>query len=426
MMSSLEKALVNREAKSVPIVLFRYLDDGQALRSVRATSTVLYHLVDRHPRRLFRQLYLQVPLQEGKSIGTLEVIAPLCHDLTVKVGGLVLSQADQVPSTTSKLQEPSRKPSLWSRRKILPGLSKRRPSQLRKQTTVDTCGTTRASTPPIQLSVTDRKEQTETRQFWETLLSRFRQLQSLTFKIIGKTAWSGRSTTEDILVTLRIAVETAGLPQLHRFNLHPIHPMGIIHLRWDGFEAFSEASATAANMWMRIDALELRIHSPFAGDGTTATQQTMFKKILYSYLHSFAPSLRFLSLVWLGGEGPSPVALHQEPGLEGRSPIHWPKLEELYVGNISLPNQTIQLVGEHARLGTRIKLLRSTRRDSAVACSDSSAWIEILGPYSTPVRSQRSPETASSVYSQDEQSIESTWPEGISRSSQEMLFMLDL
>jgi hypothetical protein len=291
---------------------------------------------------------------------------------------------------------------------------------------VDACGTTRASTSPTQLCVTERKEQTETRQFWGTLLSRFRQLQSLTFKIIGDTVWSGRSTTEDMLIILRIAVETAGLPQLHQLNLHPIHPMGIMHLRWDGFGAFSEASATAANMWMKIDALELRIYSPFAGDGTTATQQIMFKKVLYSYLHSFAPSLRCLSLIWLGGEGPSPVALHLEAGLEGRSPIHWPKLEEVYVGNISLPNQTIQLVGEHARVGTRINLLRSTRRDSVVACSDPSAWIEVLRPSFTPVRSQRSPEMASSVYSQDELSIESTWPEGISRSSQEMLFMLDL
>ncbi|KAK5169072.1 60S ribosomal protein L19B [Saxophila tyrrhenica] len=412
--------------------LIQYLDNGFTLQRLRRVSRILRDLVDSQPGRLYRQLYVPAPLPGGSDIRRLELVAPMCYALTIKVGP---SSPEARPSRAVVDGEPrrsdlKRRPSLWRRRKIaVPDGEAHKPaSSIHSLENLSIRGSTetRPSASPAQLLFTDRQEQIEERQLWARLLSHFRQLRSLTLRINGDPAWPGRTAVEDTLVSLRVAIESANLEHLREFSLMPVHAMGIIHLRWHGIGAFSQAQASGAYAWMRIETLDLRVKDPSATGKLTDAQQLMFKKILYEYLRSFAPSLRCLRLVWLGGEGPSPLALHHEPGLQGRHALRWPQLRELFVGNIRLPNQTITLAKEHARPDTAVKILRNTRRDSSVKAIDSSAWVEVLGPASSPVLSPLS-ERASSVYSQDGKADDSSaWAIGISRSSVNLPFMLDL
>ncbi|KAK3680583.1 hypothetical protein LTR37_021160, partial [Vermiconidia calcicola] len=393
MPSRLEDSLLRCEKINGKVreTLFACLDDGIFLRRMRVVSRPLRDLVDKHPGRAFRQLYIRAP-DLGTNTTDLETVAPLCYTLTIKVGFPEMGHdlnirpsGEQRRKSKPSDEQPRRSrefmQSLLERRSLLPSGKKRKslPPLQQSFESLSLTANARASIPPAQLPNTDRRQQVKTRQRWTTLLSRFHQLGTLTLRVNGDRAWPGRTEVEDMLVTLRVAIENAGLQNLRTVCLAPVHAMGIIHLRWLGIGTFSEALASGARIWMGIETLDLRIHSSFGGGRLTDVQQTMFKKILYDYLRSFAPSLRCLRLVWLGGEGPSPMALHQDPALEDRPPIKWPKLEELWVGNIIYPNQTITLTRQLARPDTCLRVLRSTRRDSSMEADDPSAWVEVLG-----------------------------------------------
>lgn len=129
----------------------------------------------------------------------------------------------------------------------------------------------------------------------------------------------------------------------------------------------------------------------------------MFKKILHDYLRSFATTLKCLRFVWLDDEGPSPVTLDLEPGLDGqREPIIWLALEEIWLGNIELPHRTIRLLPERTMGPVRLKTLRSTHRHSRATFEDAGAWIHVLlgKKESDEVSRERRVSGASSVYSQ--------------------------
>jgi hypothetical protein len=249
-------------------------------------------------------------------------------------------------------------------------------------------------------------------------------LKTLTLRINGDPAWPGLTDVEEMLITLRIAIESANLRKLKTLCLAPVHAMGIIHLRWFGMGAFGETSASGICIWQNIDTLDVRIQNPFTTQKLTEAQSIMFKKILYEYLHSFAPTLRCLRLVWLGGNGPSPLTLHLRPDVEGRAEIHWPKLEELCVGNVILPRRMIKLTPELAPNVTRLKTLRSTRRDSSMDASDSSAWVDVTEMGDT-IQGEEA-DMASSIYSRSPRSEGSTWLGGISRTSRDLQFFLDI
>lgn len=437
MVSKLEHALLRckRDDGSFRKAFYQYLDDPATLRHLRGVSRVLRDLVEHQPGRMFRRLYMNAPFRTSDSPTTLETVAPFCYSLTIKVGypeNPFEDKAPSIASTWNRLSDPSPRGSqdliqrFWERRPLSHTSGQRSSASSSRQSFTSTLpnnASGRASIPPSRLSH-ERRRQNEAQQLWTAILSRFHQLNAITLRVNGDLAWPGCTDVEDMLVTLRVAIEQADIPHLRTVCLGPVHAMGIIHLRWLGIGAFVQAQAAGADVWRSIDTLDLRIYSPFATREVTEAQGSMFKKILYDYLRSFAPSLRCLRLVWLGGDGPSPLTLHLDPELEGRSEILWPKLEELWIGNILQPRRTIKLTPRLAPSVTCLKSLRSTRRDSSMDASDSSAWVEVLGlPESGEFAES---DRGSSIYSQSALSEGSAWMGGISRSSRDLQFMLDI
>jgi hypothetical protein len=180
--------------------------------------------------------------------------------------------------------------------------------------------------------------------------------------------------------------------------------MGIVHLRWSGFGAFGALAVKPFNVWSNLHTLDVQLENPFlAKQRLSESQQLMFKKILYDYMLSFAETLKCLRFVWLDEDGPSPMTLELEPGLEGcRQAILWTALEEVYLGNIALPHRTIRLLPERVvGAGVQLKTLRSTHRHSRVKWDDDSAWVQVLLDF-TPhgIKRENTFSQASSVYSQ--------------------------
>lgn len=441
MVSTFEYMLLCRTPVCVAfrLVLLDDLDDGVSLHRLRSTSKHLHALVDQTPGRVFEELYIRAPFAANDSTTTLDTIAPFCHDLTISVG-YDSPRSDKhrlsLESTTSRssidsfrssreLREPiMEKSSRAWRTGILRGRSR---SVLRKRTSsssiASTATSTTASEPPTQLPFSQRRQQDDALELWSSILCRFHELRSLTLRVNGDPGWPGRTEIETVLINLRIAIERADSPQLRTVILAPVQVMGIVHLRWSGLGAFGPAVTSQSSVWQRIETLDLRIESPFAPGKLSEGQQKMFKQIFHRYLESFAPSLKCLRVIWLDGEGPSPLALHMEPGLGDREVIEWPNLEQLWVGNITRQHLTIALARDDAPLLTMLKMQKSTRRESLTDISDSSAWVDIqLNRESTEsFRNNR----ASSLYSQSAKSV-STWAGGISRSSREVPFILDL
>ena len=259
------------------------------------------------------------------------------------------------------------------------------------------------------------------RQQWIKLLSRFERLETLTLRVNGDPGWPGYTYVEDMLVTLRVAIERTNLKHLRTLCLGPIHAMGIIHLRWLSIDAFGGAAASEDCIWQHLEVLDICIQNSFTTKRLSEAQATMFKKVLYEYLRSFAPMLRCLRFIWLDGDGPSPLTLHLDPDLQDRTEIHWPRLEELWVGNIT--RLTTKLVREVAPNLTRLMTLRSTHRNASLNVNDSFAWMKMTG--FDEANQDDETDLASSIYSQSTRSEESAWPGGISRTSRDLRFYRD-
>ena len=283
--------------------------------------------------------------------------------------------------------------------------------------------------PLVQLSSMVDQSPDHANRRWIYILSLFTNLKTLTLRVNGDSGWPGFTDVEEMLVTLRIAIESANLTKLKTLCLAPIHAMGIIHLRWLGMGAFGESGASGTSVWQSIDTLNMCILNPLAAERLTEAQSIMFKKILYEYLRSFASTLRYLCFVWHGGDGPSPLTLHHRPApdlppdVEDRAEIRWPKLEELCVGNIIWPHRMIKLTRMLAPNVTRIKTLRSTHRDSSMDASDSSAWIDVT-EWGEDIQDEKT-DLASSIYSRSPRSEGSAWDSDISRTSRDLDFYLD-
>lgn len=239
---------------------------------------------------------------------------------------------------------------------------------------------------------------------WISILSKFQQVRDITLKVNGDPSWTGRTEVENTLVTLRVALEMAQLPHLRDFHLKPIHAMGIIHLRWSGFGAFGTAPASSCDLWRNLHTLNVQLKNPYLSDRKLSeSQQTMFTKILHDYLRSFATTLKCLRFIWIGGDGPSPITLDLEPALhDHRKAITWAALEEVWLGNIELPQRTITLLPNRVtKPGVRLKMLRSIHRYSSEAWKEDESWVNVLlkcephGMKREDVRSQ-----SSSLYSQ--------------------------
>src|SRR6201999_2041463 len=125
------------------------------------------------------------------------------------------------------------------------------------------------------------------------------------------------------------------LPNVHTLRLHPIHPLGLLHLRWT--IAFLDAGWIAGKLWSQITTLVLHVLNP-GRSGLSADQQLMFAKILHSYLASFEERLVRLVFVWVGEMGICPLMLETRgrkgrfsaPGLRMRG------VRSLWLGNVGL------------------------------------------------------------------------------------------
>jgi hypothetical protein len=179
--------------------------------------------------------------------------------------------------------------------------------------------------------------------------------------------------------------------------------MGIVHLCWSGFGAFGGPSMNSHNLRSNLHTLDMQLNNPSsAKQKLSEPQQVMFKKVLYDYLQSFAATLICLRFVWLDDDGPSPITLDLEPGLEdGRQAIVWLALEELYLGNIALPHRTIRLLPERiVKSGVRLKTLRNTHRHSRARFEDDNAWVHVQLGFMPHGVEREVLSQASSVYSQ--------------------------
>lgn len=421
MVSKLEDTLLrcSKGTGRIRAALFAFLQ-AHDLRRLRVASRTLHDLVDHFPERLFGHLFVNAPWPNDQNLASLRTVTPFCHSLEIVVGHppgakdnkrkwqLGMKGKMDVAQTTSR---PDKSASQRWKDVRTALTSKRRSADLpmdSKPSNKTSFSSPRSSTSsfirPRSERLPQSVDQSAAQALWINILRLCQQMRCLTLRAHGDLGWPGRTEIEETLVNLRIALEVVAPPHLDTVRLLPIHAMCIVHLRWSTFGAFGSIPTNPSVVWHSIRTLDLQIHSPFtATRKLSEPQHVMFKKILHDYLRSFATTLKCLHFVWLDDEGPSPVTLEFEPGLDAqREPIIWLALEEIWLGNIELPHRTIRLLPERTMGPVRLKTLRSTHRHSRATFEDAGAWIDVLlgKKESDEVRRDRRVSGASSVYSQ--------------------------
>lgn len=86
--------------------------------------------------------------------------------------------------------------------------------------------------------------------------------------------------------------------------------------------------------------------------------------------------------------------------MENIQRLFWPALEQLYFGNVTMANKTIQSIADRAPNIKILKVLRSTHRFSRVDAENGQAWIGIDIQSSMDRRRRVTNSCASSFYSQ--------------------------
>ncbi|KAI9707318.1 MAG: hypothetical protein M1836_000278 [Candelina mexicana] len=264
---------------------------------------------------------------------------------------------------------------------------------------------------------------------FKLILSHLPHLSTLTLSVPTPTPSSSTTTTttttaktttwapsllnspEAQLISLRIALEESPLPDFTKLTLHPIHLMGILHLRWAGGGSWREASWMAGRTWMRVRQMDVRLEAPCGGlcnyyhhderrrveeegegggggggggggaGGLTKDRGRMFVKVLHDYLASFRLRLERLRFWWVvtsddgdddddasfsprgvgGGKNPNPLLLDLDDsaskGRKGFSApaIEWKVLGECWLGNVRVDARAVELIWQRAR---RLRVLR--------------------------------------------------------------------
>jgi hypothetical protein len=419
MVSKLEDMLLRYTdgAPQLRAYLLGFMDD-RALRILRLTSRVLHDVVDHHPDRIFDRLVVFAPWPGHRDAGSLKAVAPFCRAITIKVGyktqrteGLPPRILENGQLNGSPRDVVGRCPSARSRwRAIRHALSLSVSSSATTSSTpassMQLSAVTRSTNSSMPPPASNQPSGQSPQLLWKSIFSRCQQLQDITINVAGEPGWPGRTEVEDALVMVRVALETSQLPHVRSIHLTPIHAMGIMHLRWSGLGAIGTDLQTAPtyDLWQNLHTLDIHLHNPFLKKrGLSESQQAMFKKVLYNYLRSFAATLKCLRFVWMNDDGPSPVTLDLEPELIGhRQPIVWSVLEELCLGNITLPHRTIALLPERtSNPDVRVRMLRSIRRHWMAVFGDDDAWVEVLLNYVPPGMARGGVNNrASSLYSQ--------------------------
>jgi hypothetical protein len=392
MVSTLEDLLLrysNGRARLRQLLL-EYLDNC-SLRKLRLVSRVLHNLIGMYPYRMYEHLHVSAPWCDHIDTRSLAAVAPFCRNLTVKVG-YEKAHSELGSRRLLQRQRPNSEPysvneanlstrERWRKVRKALAISSRKSSPSSAALSFDQISATTQSTTSSKQPATSEMLRTSERHVWIIFLSRCERLQSITVSTNGKRGWPGKTHVEDVLIDFRVALEIVHLPHVRCVRFTPVHAMGIAHLRWSGFGAFGALAVKPSNVWSDLHTLDMQLENPFLSKhGLSEPQQVMFRKIFYHYLLSFAETLKCLQFIWLGEDGPSPMTLDLEPGIEGcRQAIVWTALEEVSLGNILLPHRTIRLLPERiAKVGVRLKTLRSTFQHSPFKWDDDDAWVEVL------------------------------------------------
>lgn len=316
MTSKLESTLLedDRDDGSIRRTLFAHLSEGDSLTSLRLSSHLLQNLVDQRKSHLFRRIHVQLPLRRHGSspeLAALKRIAPFCIELTFTIS----PRHSPLAVTTSQEKDASE-----------------------------------SSLDP------------HTEQKLRHLLSHIQHVREVHIRIHDDSDWPGPTSTDDILIILRLALQRAKLPYLRSLRVHTLHAAGVMYMRWAGFGAFTspfaprQISSPPTQVWTSLTDLDLRIRNPAASRKLSDNQMMMFLQVLEDYLRSFHRTLRCLRFVWLDVTGPSPLIFGD---LLERKHLIWQNLQEFSYGNINGAKHSLEVLPARMPHVRSVKVLRT-------------------------------------------------------------------
>jgi hypothetical protein len=182
-----------------------------------------------------------------------------------------------------------------------------------------------------------------------------------------------RSVADYVLISLRMALERAPLPELKSLALHQLHPCALLHLQ--PVMSFG-SSPNSCKRWTQIQKLELQMDStPF-----TLSRADEHLRIVQGYLRAFSATITKLNFSWTGlSKGPSPLSpeaeapipspvlpyqatfaqsqphLHSHPYFQPSKPLIFPCLRNLVLSRAT---------AEAAQLGDFVTFHRSVLQDA--------------------------------------------------------------
>lgn len=408
MVSKIEDALLRCSGKEdkVRSTLFNKLDKRD-IGALRVVSRTFHDLIDHSPERLFRELYISAPWPEYVDTETPMALAPFCHTLIIQVRVEPEARATTKwtswlrKTATSSLVVPSGNGNSSARQRWKDIRQALRPHSLNltalQNGAAESSRLSLPSTIAAREKVSVHTPELSSDFNWVEMLSVFTQVRAIEIRCTGDTGWPGRTEIETTLTCLRVALERCHHLHLRSVSLAPMHAMGIIHLSWANFSAFTSARAARCNMWRDLKTLEIQLHNPFnAKLHLGYSQQVFFKKALHGYVSSFASTLKCFRFLWLDEEGPSPMLLDLETDLQRakQTKVVWRALEELWLGNVSNPHQTIRALSERTLKDINLRTLKSTHGQLRAAFQDPEAWMRIV------LGAKKRKTAGSSLYSQ--------------------------
>lgn len=381
--------------------LFEYLDDGVSLHALRQCSRPLKDIIGHEASQLWRNLYIHCPLRSNDIVPTFEQGVEFCEHLTISIGfdkTATNRRASRIKRASQMFKHFPGAQKLFNHRKKPTGKRSNANNVIPQSTLLHSKKQTAALYPHL-VELPSKDHIAIERLMWQSIIRNFTNTTTLTLRTNGHPAWRGKDEPESTLLLLRFCLENGDLPNIRHLNLHPIHGMGVLHLRWGAFGAFSGVpNHTGLQFWQGIRSLSLHLRNPAAQEGQIYGQQYItFLKILNDYLRSFSRNLQNFKFVWLDREGPNPLALDLEPDMEKQTRLQWPILEEFWFGNVDFPNKTLASIPERAPGVNVVKVLRSTHLHANIDAADEAAWMTI-----SQQRLESEQEAKSSVYSQSE------------------------
>ncbi|KAL8703329.1 MAG: hypothetical protein Q9201_003493 [Fulgogasparrea decipioides] len=162
------------------------------------------------------------------------------------------------------------------------------------------------------------------------------------------------------LLSLRRGLEAVSLQFLTEIHFEALSVMGLLALRWGGFDATKESTWIGGNFWrglkslrisMKIDGFEYNdaeLHAEQNADRITMLKgkREIYRhsvQILHNYFfhYSLNGRLEKLRFDWIGGTGPNPLLLDEEVAEEvdgwkwfSAPGIVWKGLKEVWLGGV--------------------------------------------------------------------------------------------